>query len=375
MSTTTTFAGIALSRVAGGAPFALTTISSAGGERTLSESTTGTLAGNTPAAIVSSVSSAIGNGPNKPSAFSLAFPIGLPDEQRKALRDVNTSSFDHLTAIINLNESNVSNTDSGEVNFLFIDLTPGQVAFERSSAELDEGSWLVIPEEKVMLTQEPKSAEGVINQLVAPIVPPSTRFQQIALFPSEDSAPAGLLQALQSKYPNTLVKWVSLAEISRGAALCIQRRPPGSSTVEFLGAFVAPVPIGITLANGKVVTAVQRKVYFPSKKSITLTTSRDNQTSVTVNFVNGTTPAGKIVLEGITPKPKGTVRIQVTLDMDYEGKTVVTVEESGTENKKVGELTSVLNSSKEEMEAYVEREEAGQTQQVVLGDEVGALPA
>ena len=368
-----TYSGIALGSVAGGAPFSLTTVSGERKNPILCDTTTHKLDtnGHTASDIINTVST-FTDGP-----FALALPIGLPDDQKRAIRDANLLSFSHPTAFISLNDTQITSTEDGPLNILFIDTTPSQAAAEFSSSELDDDDWFVSPEKKTVLpagVAASLSSQEIIDTLVIPTVPTSANLHRIAIIRPEGPY-SELVEALRTKFPDAPIKWVTLSELSRGAALVIHRRPPTSANTELLGALVAPVSIGVVLADGQVTTVVQRNLFLPTSRTIALTTSVDGQTSATLQFRNGNAPAGTVILKGIAPRPKGEVRIQASVEIDHEGQTVVTVEELGGNAKEVVSLSSVLNVSREELNQFLAQLDREGAQGYSDGQEVGGLPA
>ena len=367
-----TSVGVALSRVAGGAPFSLTSVSGQLKEPILGKTTNHKFSGDPLDAILKSISDHTGN-----ATLALALPTCVSGEERKALRDVNRVSFSHSVSFIELNSFEITNTDNRPINVLFLDATPGQAAAELSSAEL-EGDWFVTSEAKTVLTEthsETLSPQDIIEKLVVPTVPKATKLDQIAILRPEGES-TELESALTTRFSGARVKWVTLTDLSRGAALWIHRRPLMTPDTKIICSFdIVPVHIGIVLANGQIATVVRRLTIPPSSKTIVLTTSHDNQTTATLQFVNGKKPCGQVVLEEIVPKPKGDVRIQATIEIDHDGKEVATVEELGSTNKKVVELVSFFSCSKEEIEEFVTQENSGANAQIYYdGREVGELP-
>ncbi|PVG03577.1 hypothetical protein CPB86DRAFT_689081, partial [Serendipita vermifera] len=89
---------------------------------------------------------------------------------------------------------------------------------------------------------------------------------------------------------------------------------------------------------------------IPTRQTSVFTTSKDNQTSVTLQIVVGRTPKDKIVLEGIASKPKGVPRIQVTFDINMDANAVVSVEETASGVKKEVIIPSVFGLNTQESE-------------------------
>ncbi|KIM42625.1 hypothetical protein M413DRAFT_40116, partial [Hebeloma cylindrosporum] len=81
---------------------------------------------------------------------------------------------------------------------------------------------------------------------------------------------------------------------------------------------VAPFVIGIAKADGFVLTLIQRNYIIPCRRKAALTTSEDNQTTVTICVVAELAPRvrdnvlmGELILDDLPPRPRGVPRIQV----------------------------------------------------------------
>jgi molecular chaperone DnaK (HSP70) len=214
------------------------------------------------------------------------------------------------------------------------------------------------------------SSQEVIDKLVNPVTNHTTGIYRIYILRPEGSS-SELSSLLKTKFPDALIKWVTLAEISRGTAAAIHRHPDGGTLRLSLTLFT-PVPIGIVLSNGQVVAIVPRMLSLPNKKTAVCTTSRDNQTSVTIKFLTGKTPGGKLVLEGLQPQPKGVARIQVSFDIDADGGVVVTAKDLGSEAMKVVQIPAF---TKADADAYWADESSHQIEQPVCENGIlGELP-
>jgi molecular chaperone DnaK (HSP70) len=143
---------------------------------------------------------------------------------------------------------------------------------------------------------------------------------------------------------------------------------------EHLGADYLSLPLGIALANGTTVTVIVEDVMLPRSQTIVLTNSRDNQTTATLQFLKGTLPCGEITVEGLTEKPKGAARIQVAIEADHEGETVVMVQEVGGTARKVANILNILNCTAEDVAAYEAEATIKQMSPTNEGDAIGELP-
>jgi hypothetical protein len=239
-------------------------------------------------------------------------------------------------------------------------------------AETDEDQLFITPQTLVVLgnvSSGELSSQEVIDKLVNPVAKQRTGIHRIYILRPEGPS-SELSSSLKTKFPDALIKWVTLAEISRGTAAAIHRHP--DDTLQLSITLFTPVPIGIVLSNGQVAAIVPHMLSLPNKKTAICTTSRDNQTSVTIKFFTGKTPGGKLVLEGLQPQPKGVARIQVSFDIDADGGVVVTAKDLGSEAMKMGQIPAF---TKADADAYWADESSHQIEQLVCENGIlGELP-
>jgi len=84
-------------------------------------------------------------------------------------------------------------------------------------------------------------------------------------------------------------------------------------------------PFGIALANRTTDTEIAEDLILPRSQTIVLANiySPDNQTAGTLRFLKGTLLCSEDTIEGLTEKPEGATRIQVSIEADQKGQTVV----------------------------------------------------
>jgi len=221
---------------------------------------------------------------------------------------------------------------------LFLQCTPGESTSElieyvsRSDGEfleIQSGSLSVLhtaTEDLAVL------AEEVDDGLVKPDLDPvPTRI--VILGPPSALAKA-VESALTPKYPSIPVHIATPTELSKGTAMFALPSPNAART-RVTATYITVVPISIETADGRAVVIVPtgRKLR-PVDESILLTTSVDNQTSVTVRIFLGNhakaednLPSGTVVLEGLSPLAKGEAIIRVTLVIGHKEGATVTVEQ------------------------------------------------
>ncbi|PVF91834.1 hypothetical protein CPB86DRAFT_802516 [Serendipita vermifera] len=313
------------------------------------------------------------------NGFLVSIPIGSSPEQRSAFYDANYfRSCDHFHVWANLHASNVKKCE-GSASLLFIDLTPGQVASKLATGSLTPSGWgyhLIDDRDTSLGDVSLLSTQDIWDKLVTPVVSSGVKVHRVGILRPEGVLPGIPNAEVEALFVDTPVDWVTLDGLSRGAAFVMTREP--TSPEVLVCGFGEPettyVPSGITLANGDLVTIVPDDEELPTIQSAIFTTSQDNQTTVTVRLNRGVTFFGDVALEGLIPRAKSQAAIRVTVDIKAEGDTVVTVEELGTDLKKVENLGNIIRSGSD---AYVTYRESSRKQvEMTFGQDgiVGELP-
>jgi len=194
--------------------------------------------------------------------------------------------------------------------------------------------------------------------------------------------------ALTTAYPSIPIHIASPADLSKGAAK-FPLPDPNAPRTRVTATYIIVVPISIETADGGTIVAVPygRKLR-PVDESVLLTTSVDNQTSVTVRILLGNHPraednllSGTVVLERLSPMPKGEAVIRVTFVISHASGATVTVEqvigqEFGSAPRKVVQFPDLIRYLGSDYERY--RVGEGEVSAVFLEDSVkpvGELPA
>ncbi|PVF91838.1 hypothetical protein CPB86DRAFT_791756 [Serendipita vermifera] len=282
------------------------------------------------------------------NGFLVSIPIGSSPEQRVAFFNANHfRSWDHFHVWSHLHVSNMKK-DNRQINLLFIDLTPGQVASTLANGSLSPFGWgyTVIGDgstslEDVILL----STQDIYEKIVTPVVLSGVKVHRVGILHPKGVLPGISNAEVESLFVDTLVDWVTLDDLSHAAAFMMSHQPTSSQVFSTFGdPETTYLTSGITLANGELVTIVPKDEELPTIRRVILTTSQDNQTTVTVRLNRGSAPFGEVKLEGLIPRPKGQAAIKVTLQIGPYGDVVMTVEEVGTDLKKVQTLGSILYS-------------------------------
>ncbi|PVF92067.1 hypothetical protein CPB86DRAFT_240531 [Serendipita vermifera] len=284
-------------------------------------------------------------------------------------------SHDHCMAFLNGYASDKS--DNNDLDGLFIDLTPGQVATKLVNGGIHNKKWYFTGSEarQVVLggISDELSIQTMMDKLVNPIAPEYTRLYCIGILRPEGAFPNLSSTDLEARFPGTPVKWVTLDDLSHGTAVFMHRQ--NTSYEDSIGPEYSYLPLGLVLANGQTVTVLPSDQLLPTDRRIVLSTSKDNQKTATLRFVIGTIPWGEVVLEGLSPKARGEARIKLTIDCGHNGGTVVTAEEVGSAMKRVQRLKNILDHSSEDAKAYEAETTKKQVEQTPGVDGViGELP-
>jgi hypothetical protein len=318
------------------------------------------------------------------NGFAVSIPISASIEQRRAFYDANHSRLNdhfHTWAYKYVAESTLEYTEyKGDVNLLFIDLTPGQVASKLVNGSISKQRWHYSQDGEVYICLDEDfvalNTQDVYDKLVKSIVPTETRLDRVGILRPEGAFPGVSIIDLEYKFTHFPVEWVTLDDLSYGAALVMSREPLLGCQMEPIYIFL---PIGIATADGKSVTIFSEEEDAPAERKFILTTSQDDQTTASIRLVRGNEPFGEISLEGMIPRPKGQAAIKFMLSIDDSAETMVTMEEVGTDLKRDKSLGNIENwrSNITQYEAYQRyyKEESKQVS-IAIGENgsIGELP-
>ena len=127
---------------------------------------------------------------------------------------------------------------------------------------------------------------------------------------------------------------------------------------------VTPLSLGIETEGGICNKIIERNTTIPTKKSRVYSTAADNQTSVTINVLQGerelaayNKSLGRFELSNIPPAPRGVPQIEVTFDIDANGSVNVTAKDLGTGTEQKITITASSNLSEEEIDKAVKEAE------------------
>jgi hypothetical protein len=87
----------------------------------------------------------------------------------------------------------------------------------------------------------------------------------------------------------------------------------------------------VQLADGTILDLTQYNRDGPAKIRCVFTTSKDNQVTATLRLSTRYLHYEELIIEGLTPRPKGGARIKVTIERDLSsGERVATIQELGS---------------------------------------------
>ena len=145
---------------------------------------------------------------------------------------------------------------------------------------------------------------------------------------------------------------VALGAATQGAVLSGER-----SDVLLLD--VTPLTLGIETLGGVMTPLIEKNTTIPTNKSQVFSTAEDNQTAVTVHVLQGEKKAtdnkslGQFNLTDIPAAPRGTPQIEVTFDIDANGKIDVSAKDKSSNKEQSITIQGGSGLSDEEIEKMV----------------------
>jgi hypothetical protein len=308
------------------------------------------------------------------NGFVVSLPMSASCAQMNAFLAANHRRVcDHFAACIALYGSNVS--VRRDFYILFIDLMPSQIGSWMGRAD-SWARWYTGIHRRVGEYTGPLNTGESFHELIKSIIPRETRLDLIAIFRHRGAFPHVSTTNLNSRLPDVPIKWMTLGDISQGLAILMARdsvvwpenravvRPPQT-----------PLPMGIKLANGNVMTIVPKGEALPIERLLIFTTSKDDQHTATVQFCPGM-PEAKVTLEGLAPRLRGQAAIKVTLYIDIYGITMLTMEEIRTGLKITADRETVARLYIPDAHSNGKSEGAEKQVEMVVGKDgiIGELP-
>ena len=151
---------------------------------------------------------------------------------------------------------------------------------------------------------------------------------------------------------------VALGAATQGAVLSGER-----SDVLLLD--VTPLTLGIETLGGVMTPLIEKNTTIPTNKSQVFSTAEDNQTAVTVHVLQGerkkatdNKSLGQFNLTDIPVAPRGTPQIEVTFDIDANGKIDVSAKDKSSNKAQSITIQGGSGLSDDEIEKMVKDAEA-----------------
>jgi hypothetical protein len=309
----------------------------------------------------------------------VSYPIVASHEQARALSRLADSRpvYDHFFAWLNAYAYNYPKDEKG-INVLFVDLTPGQVASKATmNANIRKQKWFHLFH-KLYTHQcgddDSLSTHELFDKLVRSVQYSGRELNLVGILRPEGAFPDLSNTDIESKFPGVPVKWVTLDDISYGAAIMTTYLPTAKWILMQRRTKLA---IGIKLINDDLVTVMPEGQVFPTTRKFLLTTSQDDQTTATVQLYLGAIPWVNVTLQGLVRKPRGQTTIKTTLEIDISTNANLKVEEIGTDLKVTKDLGITLHLYAPRTNDKEENEESADEQmEMTLGKDgiIGELP-
>ena len=151
---------------------------------------------------------------------------------------------------------------------------------------------------------------------------------------------------------------VALGAATQGAVLSGER-----SDVLLLD--VTPLTLGIETLGGVMTPLIEKNTTIPTNKSQVFSTAEDNQTAVTVHVLQGerkkatdNKSLGQFNLTDIPAAPRGTPQIEVTFDIDANGKIDVSAKDKSSNKEQSITIQGGSGLSDDEIDKMVKDAEA-----------------
>jgi molecular chaperone DnaK len=127
---------------------------------------------------------------------------------------------------------------------------------------------------------------------------------------------------------------------------------------------VTPLSLGVETLGGVSTKVLEKNTTIPTKKSQIFSTAADNQTTVTINVLQGeramaadNVSLGMFNLTGIPPAPRGVPQIEVTFDIDADGILNVSAKDLATGKEQKITITASTKLSDQEKERMMKEAE------------------
>ena len=127
---------------------------------------------------------------------------------------------------------------------------------------------------------------------------------------------------------------------------------------------VTPLSLGVETLGGVATKVIERNTTIPTKKSQIFSTAADNQTTVTINVLQGeramakdNVSLGMFNLTGIPTAPRGVPQVEVTFDIDADGILNVSAKDLATSKEQKITITASTKLSDTEKDRMMKEAE------------------
>lgn len=165
-------------------------------------------------------------------------------------------------------------------------------------------------------------------------------------------------ERLEKEFNTKLIKSANLdLAVAEGAAIQANTLVGGENASDILLLDVTPLTLGIETEGGVMTALVEENTTIPCEKKRIFTTAQDNQSSVTINVLQGSRPMAKdnksigmFNLDGIMPARRGTPQIEVSFNIDANGILTVSAKDKATNKEQHITIENNNSLSQEEIE-------------------------
>lgn len=347
--------------------------------------------------------------PNDLRHLVASTPAHFTESERNSIAEAAQSLIKFkIFSNITVAQSTLRHEDYPERNELVVDIGLLGASARLLVTEVEEGIRISLEEKNIDLKDDINDAPLLIELLVNPILEllqdkPTTcgsKLERIVVVDSTFGRKSAVITAvatlLESKFGPAVEVLLKTDIVRYTADLALYRYKHSLVERELLCIFnVAPLAIGIAKADGFVLTVIRKNNTIPSRKTVILTTSEDNQTTATICVVAGLAPRvrdnfimGEFSLDGLPPRPRGIPRIQIEIRAE-DDRTLIFADELGEDGYPAFqgasaslEISADNGVGKDEIEAFFEHyqglqydEEIENAENVWAGEEAqGALP-
>lgn len=355
-------AGIAITSLSPGAPVKVKTLSK--DDNAFSHNFEGTMADDLPATFAQIVKS-LPISLEELKGVMISVPTHFTDEERLSVKTAANGEGVPFWRILSQSRATLSSlakVEGSTQNEIVIEIGPGYASSYLFTTEVDTGMCFPELQTQIILQDGNRDPESLFEKLVQPLLDGlqenptehGSHLHRMVIADSsigDESTSQSLLRTINSKMEGKATEILFDSAILDHVADLALAFFDASSSTQFVCIFnVAPLRLGIAKSDGFVVTIIPRHNTIPTQGSAIFTTSKDNQTKATIRVMVGLAPrardnvvATELVLDGISPRPKGATLIRVSATIDCEDVTIVSAEELGSDGHHLfgGARTSV----------------------------------